>query len=143
MTGLNLHGIVRGAVSMVNPDEDIMLYTAAGQENVAGKISSKYFSPIAAKAQIQSGNNEDLKHANNIGYNGVINRFYLYASSPESRPAGIVRPQGRGGDLIQCVRDGSWWLIIAVPDDFSNVGWASVLAALQAVPPNPVLVEPP
>ena len=141
MNGVNLHGIVRGAIATLNPDEDAILYTASGQGNVAGKIEATYLPPVAVKVQIQSETDEALYHSNNAGQNDITNRFYLFSSSVEGRPAGIIRPLGRSGDLFQRA-DGTWWLITAVVDDFSAVGWTSVRATLQTVPPNPKVLWP-
>lgn len=142
MTGVNLHAIVRGAINAINPDEDVTLYRASGQKNVAGKVTATYLPPVTVKAQIQSENDEALYHSNNAGQNDITKRFYLYADSVAGRPAGIIRPQARSGDIIQRVLDGTWWKVIAVIDDFSAVGWTSVRAALQTVAPNPEVIEP-
>ena len=39
MMGLNLHNIVRGAITAVHPDIECQLYHAMGQRNVKGKVT--------------------------------------------------------------------------------------------------------
>ena len=42
---LNLHDIVRGAINIVNPDEDVWLIQNIGQTNVKGRITAVYAEP--------------------------------------------------------------------------------------------------
>ena len=136
--GINLHNVTRAAITTVNPDETVTLYQSQGQTNVAGLITPKYAEAVTCKAQVQSANNADLEHAERVGMNRNILRFYFYAGTYP--PAGIVRPFARNGDMIQR-SDGTWWLVTAEPDDFSRVGWVCVLGTLQERPP--VGITPP
>ena len=126
--GINLHDVVRAAITALHPDETVKLYQSQGQTNVAGLITPQYAAPQTVKAQIQSANNADLEHINYIGMNKVVMRFWLYAGAYP--PAGIVRPFSRNGDMMQR-DDGTWWLVTGEPDNFDRVGWVSVLAVLQ------------
>jgi hypothetical protein len=47
----------------------------------------------------------------------------------------LSRFKERGGDMFQR-SDGSWWLITALPDNFSSVGWISARATLQVNGPQ-------
>ena len=132
MAGINLHDVVRAAITSVHPDETVKLYQSTGQSNVAGLVTPTYAAAQTVAAQIQSANNADLEHINYIGLNKVVMRFWLYAGTPA--PAGIVRPFSRNGDMLQ-LEDGTWWLVTGEPDNFDRVGWVSVLAVLQEYPP--------
>ena len=121
MSGLNLHAIVRGAITSVHPDETVTLYQSTGQSNNYGIVTAQYAEPQTVKAQVQSANSADLELVERTSQNTVIMRFYLYASA-DTPPAPIVRPFARSGDMIRRV-DGTWWLVTASPDDFAQVGW--------------------
>lgn len=134
MKGLNLHAIVRGAINSVHPDETITLYQSIGQQNDdAGRVTPLYAEPQTVKAQVQSANNADLEHVNNMSQDTVVMRFYLFADVAFP-PAPLERPFARGGDMIQRA-DGTWWLVTGSPDDFARVGWVCVLGTLQILPP--------
>ena len=63
MMGLNLHNVVRGAITAIHPDETVTLYQSAGQRNVKGKIVSIYNEPQEVKANFQPLDSDALKHA--------------------------------------------------------------------------------
>ena len=131
--GLNLHNIVRGAITAVHPDETVTLYQSTGQVNSYGVVTAQYAEPQTVKAQVQSANNADLELVERTSQNTVIMRFYLYASAAMP-PAPIDRPFARSGDMIKRA-DGTWWLVTASPDDFAGVGWVCVLGTLPELPP--------
>lgn len=133
---LNLHNIVRGAITTVHPDEPVTIYRSAGQKNVAGTVKPIYEQGKNIKAQVQSEKDDALFHANLTGQNQTVRKMYLYsAPSLAEKPAGIIRPISRGGDMIKR-SDGTWWLIVAPIEDFSDVGWMSVRATLQTKEPD-------
>lgn len=136
MKGLNLHGLVRGAVAAAHPDETATLYRSTGQKNVKGRIRAVYAEGESIGIQIQSEKDEALYHADCTGRNAVIRKAWLFsADSSATRPAGIVRPLARTGDMLQRA-DGAWWLVVAPLEDFSSVGWVCVRIVLQVRPPD-------
>ena len=38
MNGINLHMVVRSAITAINPDEQVILYQSAGQKNISGML---------------------------------------------------------------------------------------------------------
>ena len=48
---LNLHAIVRGAISSVNADEQVYLLQSTGNTNVSGRIVATYAGPQLVGAQ--------------------------------------------------------------------------------------------
>lgn len=58
---LNLHAIVRGAISSVNADEQVYLLQSTGNTNVSGRIVATYAGPQLVGAQVQTLSNDDLK----------------------------------------------------------------------------------
>lgn len=141
---VNLHRVVRGAITAIHSDETVQWYGFSSQINLDGAITPLYFPPKSVKAQIQSESDDALYHSNNVGENEIMRRFYLYANGVVSRPAGIIRPLGRAGDLLYRPVDATWWLITATIDDFSASGWACVRAVQQVEADGfaPEVIEP-
>ena len=132
---MNLHAIVRGIIPAVNPDESVVWYRSTGQQASGyGEIEPTYADPVTVAAQVQSEGDEALFHADRAGDNSIVRKFYLMAS-PATRPAGIVRVDARNGDYLQR-EDGTWWLVVAVLEDFSfKSGWTCVRGVQQNTSP--------
>ncbi len=137
--GINLHDVVRSAITTVHPDETVALYFNAGQVNNWGEVTPIYEGPYSVQAQIQSESDAALFHSNNAGMNTETIKAYFYQSE-DSPIAELSRFKERGGDMFQR-SDGSWWLITALPDNFSSVGWISARATLQVN--GPQNIQPP
>jgi hypothetical protein len=146
MNSLNLHAMVRGAISALHPEVKATLYQSVGQIVLAdGSIKSRYAPGQPISVQMQSEGAEALFHSDRVGMEEENRKFYLFSeSAPDRRVAGLVRALSRGGDMLQ-LEDGSWWLVEAILEDFTLSGWASVRAVLQVNPPqvNPPQVNPP
>lgn len=130
---LNLHAIVRNAITAVNADEDCYLIQSNGQKNVKGVLTSDYsVEPITA--QIQSLNGDELKIIDPIFATDISRKFYLYSKTQSGNyPAGQVRPLGRSGDLIYRISEKTYWKIFTVSEDFSQAGWVLVFASMQII----------
>jgi hypothetical protein len=138
---LNLHDIVRGVITTVHDDESVIYYQSTGQKNVDGELVPSYADPVTVRAQNQPDNAEDLRHVMRESTTEISRVFYLYSDSAStSKPAGILRPFARTGDMFQREVDGTWWLVTAVPEDFALAGWVKVRVTLQVNPPRGVVV---
>ena len=137
--GLNLHGIVRGAINAVHPDEEVQLLHSSGSiPDESGFAVPQYERIVGVKAQVQSESDAALFHADMAGANSVVRRFYLFTPKDfEKQPAGIFRPLARSGDYIIRL-DGTVWAVDAVIENFAGVNWLSVRATLQLKPPKGV-----
>ena len=143
IAGVNLHGMVRGAINHLHPDTEVTLYRTTGQAViVGGQPKSIYAEGLPLKAQAQSEGATALFHADKIGQEEITRKFYLFAAPElDLRIAGIIRPLSRGGDMLQIAPGenwfaGTWWLVDATIEDFTRSGWASVRATLQINPPD-------
>lgn len=135
MMGINLHGVVRGIITSVYPDEAITLYQADGQQNVKGVIKAMYKAPQAVKGNIQPLDTQTLAHLERIGDTKASMNAFLY-SDPASPVKGTQRlPTMRGGDIIQR-SDGTYWLITSLIEDWNAVGWCNVGITQQVTPPD-------
>lgn len=133
---INLHSVVRGAITAVAPDENVTLYRSSGISNVKGEIKPTYASGVFVGAQIQSMGDDALYQSNRAGQNNTTRKAYLFAeSSTAEKPAPIIRPISRTGDMIKRT-DGTWWLVDSMLEDFSHVGWVCVGITLQINAPE-------
>ena len=131
---MNLHHLVRGAISTIHPDERIIWYRSLGQENSKGKITPIYAPGIEITAQVQSANDEKLAHSNGTGDSESIRRFYLYGNKG-IYPAPQIRPLARSGDIFKR-EDGTYWQATGRAEDFNASGWSSIMATLQVKAPD-------
>ncbi len=138
---LNLHQIVRGAISSVNADEQVYLVRSTGNSNVKGRIVATYGAPELIGAQIQTLSNDDLRIVNETERTERDRKFYLFSDPDYTKsPASIIRYLGRTGDFIYRPFDQTYWKIYCVAEDFAPVGWVQVLASQQVQTP-PSVVE--
>lgn len=134
MNGLNLHDIVRGAITAVHGDEDIVLYQSVGQKNIKGKIIPLYSKGIEAKAQVQPLGENSLAQTENANTTPDDDQAFVY-SDKELPVTGIRRhPFARTGDFMK--RGDAWYLVTADLEDWSRVGWSNVRITLQITPPD-------
>lgn len=132
---MNLHAVVRGSICAVHPEENVTLYRSTGASDSYGAPTPLYAEGKCLSAQVQSEGDEALYYSDNMGMNDVTRSVWLFADrNMAQRPAGIFRPLARGGDMLRRA-DGTWWLITAVPEDFSASGWVKARISLQTEAP--------
>lgn len=128
---LNLHAIVRPAINMNKQDLPFTVYRSIGQKNVKGVVTAYYSKQVGYMGQIQSEGDSALYHAELGTQSTITRKIYLYAPDDlKTRVWSIYRKQSRSGDFIQDNK-GQLWLVTAVLEDFSEVGWESVRVTLQ------------
>jgi hypothetical protein len=130
--GMNLHGIVRGAINAVNPDRPIGWRVSTGSTtSTSGKQTPTYAAEVEISAQVQPSSGDDLKQIEYLNMQGTFRTVYAFGSIQ-----GIVRPQLKGGDLLVFALDGATprlWKVVHVLETWTPdaAGWCSVVAALQ------------
>ena len=132
---INLHGLVRSAITALHPDEVVILRQSVGQTNARGRITPRYGPARTVSAQIQSLGQNELAHAEQVSATRIDRKAYLHAPNPALPPQGIVRPFARNGDMLQRP-DGTWWLITAMIEDFTASGWVCVGITQQVRGPD-------
>lgn len=137
MNGINLHHVVRGAITTVHPDETILWYQNKGATNVGGILKPSYAEPLSLVAQVQSESDASLMHANRADMNTETIKVYLYWDA-QTNPLNLDRFTAKGGDIFKRA-DGTFWLVTALTDNFADVGWVSCRAVRQVNPPEVVL----
>ena len=127
---MDLHGIVRGAITSVNPDIYASLRRSIGYvTDAAGKQVPQYVT-LGGMIQVQGVSAKDLEHIDNLNIQGVLRTVYIRGNW-----AGVVRVDQKGGDIMKfpqipgaAVQD---WRVIHVKETWPN--WCSVIVNLQTV----------
>lgn len=126
---MNLHGIVRGAITSVNPDILAVFRQSTGNTvDAAGNQAPQFTDVPDVLIQVQAAEAEDLTHINNFNQEGVYRAVYMYGNTQ-----GVVRPNQKGGDILQfpqtpdaAVQD---WLVVKVSETWPD--WSKVTVCLQ------------
>lgn len=133
---INLHDIVRPAITFNKADSGFTVFRSTGQTNTRGVITATYARQDGYKGQFQSEGDSALYHAELGTQSTVIRKLYLYAPDDlKSRVWSVYRTQSRSGDYIRDEK-GQYWLVTAVLEDFSECGWECVRVTLQSVKPS-------
>lgn len=130
---MNLHQIIRGPISAVNPDALGRVYISTGQTTTAaGLRTPKYQTPyFNVPMQVQPLSMQDvgrLEQMGSINLEGVLRTVYINGSVK-----GVDRVEMKGGDLLYVL--GHYWLVVAVLEPWDAAGWTKVGVAKQVNPP--------
>lgn len=128
---MNLHEVVAGAIGAVNRHETVTLWHCTGVSNTKGVVTPAY-GKTTLRAQVQRPSAADLELNERAARAKQAIRAWIDA------PADTVNRMAQSvGDIIER-SDGTYWLIVSVPESFSGEGWLSVLAVEQVEPPKGV-----
>ncbi len=126
---MNLHGIVRGAITSVNPDIVASFQRSSG--NTVGADFAQtptYETAVPVRIQSQALSGGMLRHAEFLNLQGVLRSVYMYGNTQ-----GIVRPTQQGGDLLtfKLVPQAadSLWKVVEVVETWPD--WSLVIVCLQ------------
>lgn len=120
---MNLHGIVRGVITSVNPDKSAQLYTYKGETIGAGrKPVPSYNNAVTVTIQEQPLSKGDLQHADGLNIQSLVKSIHMYGNYYS-----VNRTMKKGGDLI--VIDGLTWLVIEPMELWPD--WCRLLICLQ------------
>ena len=124
---MNLHRLVSRAVGSVNPTATVTILKSTGTtKNPDMTRTPSYAPPITMQAQIQSLTSKDLQQLGGVNIQGELRAVYLTGSWE-----GVVRPDGRGGDIIT-FPNGTVWLVVQVLEDWGDTeGWVKVAVTRQ------------
>lgn len=131
---MNLHSIVRPAISTVNPDIIGVWRESTGytKDPATGRPVPTYINHANTRMQVQALTGKDLMHQNFMSMQGVKRSVYVLGNVQ-----GIVRPDGTGGDLLLFPQDRGGinrvWLVAAVLETWTpdSAGWCKVGVVLQ------------
>lgn len=120
---MNLHGIVRGVITAVNPDRKAILRLSSGYSIAADGTQVPAYDPdVPVQAQMQDLSQKDIQHLEALNVQGSQKVIYLYGELQ-----GLSRPGKLGGDLV-VMEDGTW-LVTAVMEQWPD--WCKVSVTMQ------------
>lgn len=135
---MNVHGIVRGAITTVNPDVVAQYLASLGPtSNADFTRTPSYAAAQPVRIQVQPLGRGDLQLVEKMNLQGVFRTVFLY-----SNPQGIVRILAQGGDLLQFApfqgQAVQTWKVVNVdgPWNVNDGGWTKLIVCLQVNPPT-------
>ena len=140
MMGINLHGVVRGAITAVHPDAPVTVLASAGWAVDADYRQTPIWRPaVETLAQSQPVPDKALQFLVQQRQNTRWLDFYFYGLVE-----GLDRSSEQGGALIYW--HGGEWQVDQVLEDYSRgAGWCKVRCVLlrRCEPPEEGATEPP
>jgi hypothetical protein len=127
---MNLHGIVSGVISAVNPRVLVTLRKSAGDTIAAdGSQVPCYQDFCDVPAQVQSLTYNDLQHISGLNVQGIRRAIYFYGNIE-----GLDRQAISGGDLVivppsQEFPYETTWLVVQQIEAWP--GWSKCIVTLQ------------
>ncbi len=120
---MDLRGIANSVSSAINPNTSVTVLASDGHTLGAGaRQVPKYKAPVTGPAQLQALTADDVKQLSGLNIQGTMRAIYLRGSL-----AGVVRPDGTGGDLVQI--NGQDWLVVKVLESWPS--WTKAVIVLQ------------
>lgn len=107
---MNLHGIVRGAIQRVNPDDDGIVYVSTGRTAVRGVLTPT-FAPVTARLQVQAQKHSGIQHERSLQSSDGFLTMYAYGNFSD-----IERRTKQGGDVVNIAAGprAGWYLVTTV-----------------------------
>lgn len=118
---MNLHNIVRDAITTIVPDLSIVLNICSGTVvDDSGLVTTSYTVINNIMAQVQLQNSQKMIHKDYYQQNKIYKKFYL----PSYTLTGLNRNISTAGDYIIC--QGLYYKIVEVDENY-QVGWVGVV----------------
>jgi hypothetical protein len=122
---MDLRGIANGVITTVNPNETVTVLRSTGYAIGAGaKQVPSYAAPVVGPGQVQALDADDIKQLDGLNIQGVIRAIYLRGTL-----AGVIRPDGTGGDIVKRKNDTETWLVVKVLESWPD--WTKAAIVLQ------------
>jgi hypothetical protein len=125
---VNLHGIVSGAISAVNPFVAATVQRSTGYTTNSDGSRVPTYTTFSVSVQMQALTYTDLRELDALNITGKRRKIYLSGDVE-----GIIRADQRGGDLIVfptgTLPEGNTWLAAYVLENWPD--WVSVAITLQ------------
>jgi hypothetical protein len=130
---MNLHSIVRPAITAINPDTQVSWKQSTGSTtNTDGSLTPTY-TTVSAPMQVQGVSGRMLQQLQNLNITGVLRHVYSYGDAQ-----GVARPSFEGGDLISFAQQYGGtpqvWKVVQTLETWSDAvanGWSGAIVQLQ------------
>ena len=122
---MDLRGLANGVTTTVNPNQTVTVLRSTGFTTGAGaKQVPSYAAPVSGPGQIQALDADDIKQLDGLNIQGTIRAIYLRGAL-----AGVVRPDGTGGELVKRDNGAPTWLVVKVLESWPD--WTKAAIVLQ------------
>jgi hypothetical protein len=112
---MNLHGIVSGYISAINPQQVVAVQLSIGSTtDASGNRTPAYTDPIYVEAQLQDLSQKDIEHLEGLNIQKSQRVAYLNGAMDA-----INRISRKGGDLLT-EQDGTIWLVTAILEQWPD-----------------------
>ena len=125
---MNLHGIVRGAITSVNADIRATLKRSTGYATGADGTQTPTYATLSGMIQVQAMSQTDMQKTNFLNIQGTMRAVYMRGNW-----GGVIRTDQKGGDVLSfgetpnCpVKD---WKVVQALETWSN--WCKLAVVLQ------------
>ena len=124
---MNLHALVTNVISTINPIVTVSIQRSTGYTTSSdGSRVPFYAAPVAAQAQIQALQYNDIVQIDGLNIQGERRAIYLNGNWE-----GVIRADQKGGDLIT-FPDGSVWIVAFVFENWADRdGWVKIAVTRQ------------
>ena len=120
---MDLRSVANGAASVVNPNIIATVSRSTGYTIGDGRRQvPSYAAAVTGPANVQALDAADIKQLDGLNIQGTIRAIYLRGTL-----AGVIRPDGKGGDLVQIA--GQDWLVVKVLESWPT--WTKAAIVLQ------------
>lgn len=120
---MDLRGIANGVITTVNPNETVTVLRSTGYTVGAGaKQVPAYAAPVVGPGQVQALDADDIKQLDGLNIQGVIRAIYLRGTL-----AGVIRPDGTGGDIVKRKNETETWLVVKVLESWPDWTKAAIV----------------
>lgn len=119
---MNLHQIVRGAITTVNPDVPGVFQVNTGFTTLPGGKRVPSYNSVDVTVQLQELSSTDLRQVDSVNIQGILRSAYLNGNFN-----GVNRPEQKGGDILMIGAEK--WLTVKVPELWPD--WCRVIINLQ------------
>lgn len=121
---MDLRGLANGVTSSVNPNISVSVRRSTGYtvDPLSLRQVPGYAAAVVGPAQMQALDGNDLKQLDGLNIQGTVRAIYLRGAL-----AGVIRPDGTGGDLITIA--GELWLVTKVLESWPT--WTKAAIVLQ------------
>jgi hypothetical protein len=129
---MNLHGIASPYVGAVNPKTPVTVLISSGSVTAPdGGRTPSFAAAISVLGQVQPISTRDLSQLEGVNLGGVRWKIYL-----DGEVDAIVRPEGKGGDLIVIPtgRHVGTWLVVQVMEQFPDWVCAAIVQQSTNIP---------
>jgi hypothetical protein len=123
---MDLRSIANSVSSTINLNEIVSVLRSTGYTIGAGaRQVPSYAAAVSGPAQVQALDADDIAQLDGLNIQGVIRAIYLRGVL-----AGVIRPDGTGGDIIKRKNDTETWLVVRVLESWPD--WTKAAMVLQS-----------